>query len=172
MKKVLIGVLLAGVLVAAFAAVSAVYAQAAGPQNSQGDVPYGMGRRGMMANSQGFAQTGDGPLHDYMVAAFADKLGVSVDEINEVIASGGHMLDIALEKGLMVEEFRTLMLDARAQAVDQAAADGVITQEQADWLKTRGGGMAAGRAGGMRGGMRGGFAGANPNCPMYNQTVQ
>ncbi len=167
LKKVLIGVVLAGVLVAAFAAVGAVYAQAGTPQ---GEFPFGMGRRGMMANSQGLAGTGEGLLHDYMVEAFAEKLNVSVEEINETLASGGRVIDIALEQGLTVDEFRALMLDARAQAVDQALADGVITQDQADWLKTRGAGMAGGRAG-MRGGMRG-YGGFSAGCPMLNQPVQ
>lgn len=167
MKKVLIGVVLAGVLVAAFAVVGAVYAQTAAPQ---GDAPFGLGRRGMMANSQGLAGTGDGLLHDYMVEAFSEKLGVSVDEINERLAGGERMVDIALDQGLTIDEFRTLRLDARAQAVDQALADGVITQDQADWLKTRGAGMFGGR-GVMRGGMRG-FGGNYAGCPMLSQQSQ
>jgi hypothetical protein len=168
MKKVWIGVLLAGVLVAAFAAVGAVSAQTTAPQ---GDASFGLGRRGMMANSQGFAGTGEGLLHDYMVETFADQLGVSVDEINERLASGERVVDIALEKGLTVEEFRALMVDARAQALDQALADGVITQEQADWMKTRGAGMSGAR-GGMRGGMRGGYGGNYAGCPMLTQPAQ
>lgn len=164
MKKVWIGVVLAGVLVAAFAAVGAVSAQGRGPV---GDGSFGMGRHGIMANSQGFAGTGEGYLHDYMVTAFADQLNVSVDEINERLAGGEHVVDIALEQGLTVEEFRALMVDVRAQAVDQARADGVITQEQADWMKSRGAGMY-----GARGGMRGGFGGFNGDCPMLNQTAQ
>lgn len=164
MKKVWIGVVLAGVLVAAFAAVGAVSAQGRAPQ---GDGSFGMGRHGMMANSQVVAGAGAGLLHDYMVEAFADKLNVSVDEINERLASGEHVVDIALEQGLTVEEFRALMLDVRAQAVDQALADGVITQEQADWMKTRGAGVY-----GARGGMRGGFGGYNAGCPMLNTPAQ
>lgn len=169
MKKVLIGIVIAGVLVAAFATYGLVSAQTNTPQ---GDAPFGMGRRGMMANGQSFAGTGEGVLHNYMVAAFAEELGVSVDVLNERLANGEHVVDIALEQGLTVDEFRTLMLDARAQAVDQAAADGVITQEQADWMKSHAGGMAGGRAGGMRGGMHGGFGANSANCPYYNQTAQ
>ncbi len=164
MKKILIGIVLACVLVAVFAAVGTVAAQGRGPQ---GDGSFGVGGRGMMANSQGFTGTDAGLLHDYMTAAFADQLNVSVDEINERLASGEHMVDIALEQGLTVEEFRALMVDVRAQAIDQALADGVITQEQADWMKSRGAGMY-----GARGGMRGGFGGYNTGCPMLNQTSQ
>lgn len=169
MKKVLIGIVIVGVLVAGLATFGLVSAQTTTPQ---GDAPYGMGRRGMMANGQSFAGTGDGVLHDYMVAAFAEKLGVSVDVLNERLANGEHVVDIALEQGLTIDEFRSLMLDARTQAVEQALAEGVITQEQADWMKSHGGGMAGGRVGGMRGGMRGGFGANSANCPYYNQSAQ
>jgi len=163
MKKVWIGIVLVGVLVAAFAATGLVLAQAGAPQGTQGNSQFGMGLHGMMANSQGLARTGEGPLHDYMVAAFADQLGLTVDEINQRLSDGEHMVDIALDQGLTLDEFRALMLDIRAQALEQAVADGVITQEQADWMSTRGG---------MRGGMRGSFGGNFTNCPMVNQSGQ
>lgn len=168
MKKVFVGVLIAGVLVAAFATVGLVSAQAAGPQGVQGDQPFGMGRRGGMAFNQGVTLVGDGVLHDYIVKIFADKLSVDVDVLEDRLANGEHMVDIAIEKGLTVEEYQALMVDVRAQAVDQAVADGVLTLEQADWMKTRAGGMR----GGMRGGMFGGYAGFSGECPVYDQTAQ
>jgi hypothetical protein len=168
MKKVFVGVLIAGVLVAAFATVGLVSAQATGQQGVQGDAPFGMGRRGGMAFHQSVAPAGSEVLHDYMVAAFAEKLGVSVEVLEERLANGEHVGTIAFEQGLTVEEFQALMVDVRAQAVDQAVADGVLTQEQADWMKARSGGMR----GGMRGGMYGGFGGNFSDCPMYDQAVQ
>jgi len=167
LKKIWIGIVLAGVLVAAFAAAGDVYAQAVGPQGVQDNSMPGIGRRGVMIGNQGFARTGDGLLHEYMVAAFAEKLGVEVEVLNERLANGERMLDIALDLDFTVEEFRTLMLDARTQAIDAALADGVITPEQADWMKMRGSGASAGQ----RAGKRGGFGGNLANCPMYNQTI-
>ena len=79
------------------------------------------------------------------------------------------MYDIALSAGVMDEEFPALMTEVRAAALDAAVADDVITQEQADWMKSRGfgrGGMGAGDCDGTgpkghggfgRGGMMGGW---------------
>jgi hypothetical protein len=82
------------------------------------------------------------------------------------------MSQIALSTGLTVDQFRTLMVETRSQAIDQAVADGTLTQTQADWMSQRGAGqMAGGQMGngrGMHGGGQGQFA--NPDCPYYNQT--
>jgi hypothetical protein len=102
-------------------------------------------------------QNGGGYLHTYMVAAVADKLGLTVDEVNTRIAAGETMYDIAIAEGITAEDFPTFMTDVRAAALDAAVKDGVITQEQADWMKSRGFGR-----GGMMGGQ--GFTGT---CPMY-----
>jgi len=163
MKKFLLSIVIVGVLVATFATVGVVSAQGFGNQASQGS-SFGMGGRGRMANNLGYAGTGDGLLHDYMIAAFAEKLGVSVDDLEARLASGDRLVDIALDQGLTIDAFRTLMTEARADAVAQAVADGVITQEQADWMTSHAGGA-------MRGG-RGGFGGYAGNCPMLSQTAQ
>ncbi len=140
----------------------------------------GMNGRGMRAQ---FADADlNGPMHDEMVAAFAAKLGISVEDLNARLANGETMAQIATSKGLTAEQLTTLMADVRAQALDQAVKNGTLTQAQADAMKLRGGmmgqgqsargtgtGMGAGR-GGMQGqGMRGGMLGqgqlTNPNCP-------
>ncbi len=106
----------------------------------------------------------DGFMHDDMIAAFAEKLGISVDDLNARLAKGETMAQIASSKGLTVDQFRTLMTDARNQAIDQAVKEGTLTQAQADWMKQRGAGMMGGR--GMMGGAgQGQFA--NPNCPFF-----
>ncbi len=73
---------------------------------------------------------------------------------------------------MTLDEFRTLMVDVRTQAIDQALADGALTQAQADWLKLHGAGQMAGGQNGRGYGMRGSGQGqfANPNCPYYNST--
>ncbi len=65
------------------------------------------------------------------------------------------------------------MLDARSQAIDLAVADGTLTQEQADWMNSRGGMMFGGTGRsqgygmmGRSGGRMGGFGtGTCPNLP-------
>jgi hypothetical protein len=131
-------------------------------------------RGGRIGQSE-FAGTGDGVLHDAMIAAFANELGLSVEDLEARLDAGETVADVAFAQGLTFEEFRTLMIDARAQAIAQAVADGTLTQEQADWMSQRGGGRMFGAGGqGMHGagyGMHGSGQGqfSNPDCPYYGQ---
>ncbi|MFH2040585.1 MAG: hypothetical protein ABIJ65_14225 [Chloroflexota bacterium] len=174
MNKIIAVILVVAVAAVTFGAVGMVYAQAPTPQAPVDGTGYGYGMmgagmRGRMGQNE-FAGTGEGVLHDALIAVFAEELGVSVEDLNASLLSGETLADIAFEKGLTVDEFQALMTDARAQAVAQAVSDGTLTQEQADWMAQRGGGrmMGAGRGQGMRGTGQGQFS--NPDCPYYGQT--
>ena len=174
MNKLVLSIVLVAVLAIALGTAGFVFAQTPTPQ---APVPgtgngYGMmagrgGMRGGMMNRDAAPADMDGPLHDEMVAVFAQKLGLSVDELNARLAKGETMAQIASTKGLTAEQFTALMSDARSQAIDQAVKDGTLTQAQADWMKQRGAGIAAGGRG-MRGAGQG--RNANPDCPYYPQT--
>ena len=176
MKKIVAVLLAVTVAVVALGAVGMVYAQAPTPQAPVDGTGYGYGmmgsgmRGGRMSQSE-FAGTGDGVLHDAMIAAFANELGMSVEELNTSLLSGKTMADVAFAQDLTVAEFQTLMTDVRAQAVTQAVSDGTLTQEQADWMAQRGGGRMMGAGAGQGQGMHG--AGrvqfSNPECPYYGQ---
>jgi hypothetical protein len=184
MNKTLIGIIVVVVFAAALGTAGFVYAQTATPQSPAAGTGYGpgsmMGGRGMMngagqtsAPRYGMGMAGDdmGILHDGMVTVYAEKLGLSVDEINVRLAKGETMAQIATSKGLTADQFQTLMADARSQAIDKAVAAGTLTQAQADWMKQRGAGqmMGGGRGMGSGRGMRGAGQGqyANPDCPYY-----
>jgi uncharacterized protein (DUF433 family) len=117
--------------------------------------------------NQNAAGMQDGLLHDEMTAVYAQKLGISVEDLNARLAKGETMAQIASSKGLTAEQFTALMADARSQAIDQAVKNGTLTQAQADWMNQRGAGMAAGGRG-----MRGAGQGRNVNadCPYFPQT--
>jgi hypothetical protein len=104
---------------------------------------------------------GSGLLHDYMEKAMADALGLPVSEFESRHDAGETFYQIALAEGFSAEEIPALMQDARAKALDAAAKDGIITQEQADWMSSRG----FGRGGMMNGSGRGNADGA---CPMHD----
>jgi hypothetical protein len=172
MKKLLIVGALVVVAALSFGFAGSVYAQTVQPPTVEpGYGPGMMGGRnlqdggyrmgGMMG---GFGQQGATPgfMHDEMTAAFAEKLGMTVDELNTRLQAGDTMFDIAVEKGLSQEEFRTIMTDARSKALDAAVASGELTQEQADFMKQRG----AGRMGFRN--QDGNFGG----CPFGNPPVQ
>lgn len=138
MKKTLIFVAVIGIFAIALGVVGFAYAQDDDPETK----PWG-GRgwhgQGMMGR-WGYDDDGDGkagPMHDSMHAAIAEALGLTVEELDAAHDEGKTAWDIAEEQGLGEEEFSTLMFDARSSALQQAVADGSITQEQADWMQSR-----------------------------------
>jgi hypothetical protein len=166
MKKALIIFAVVAAVAVTFGFAGSVYAQTTQPPVVQpGYGPgmmggYGPRGGGMMGGARG---AGTGFMHDEMVTTFAEKLGISVDDLNARLTAGERMYDIAAEKGMTIEDFTTLMTDVRAKALDNAVADGSLTQEQADFMKTRGAGMMGGRGQGR---------GAAGGCPFATQSTQ
>lgn len=109
----------------------------------------------MRGQGKGMMDGQTGPLHDAMIATFADKLGISTEDLNAALADGKRMWQIASEKGLSADEITTLMKEARSAAIDQAAASGAITQEQAQWMHEHLQQRGTGRGGGFGGHCRG-----------------
>ena len=147
-------------------AVLAVVVVGAGVAFAQDETPPFAGHGPMM--------DGQGAMHTFMVIEFAKKLDMNVNDINTRLDAGESMYDIALSAGVTAEEFPAIMTEVRSNALDAAVAANVISQEQADWMKSRGfgqGGMGYGngncdgtgpQGGGMygqRGGGRGGMMG-------------
>ena len=89
-----------------------------------------------------------GPLHEYMEAALAEKLNLPLATIEAEFDAGKSLFQIALDNGIAQADLKAFMLDVRTKAVEAALADGVITQEQADWMLN---GRGFGRGGMMRG---------------------
>jgi hypothetical protein len=90
---------------------------------------------------------GSGVLHTFMAIEFAKQLDLNVNDVNARLTAGETMYDIALSAGVTADEFPAIMAEVRASALEEAVKANVITQEQADWMKTRGfgqGGMGAG----------------------------
>jgi hypothetical protein len=162
MKKTVVAILLA---VAALAVLATGIAVAQTPQPPNPGGWFGMGH-GMM---RGFAANGaEGPMHEYMVKAMANALGISTSDFEARLDAGQTPYQIALDLGISADKIPTLLSDARAKALDEAVAAKAITQAQADWMKSRGPRMGQGncdRAGqppgaGMGRGWR--FQQANP----------
>lgn len=175
MKRTVTAILIAVVAIASIAGVGIAYAQGANPQGFGPGYGYGMMGTNGTAPGQymGYgmhgtaAGTGTGILHDGMIAAFAEALDIDAADLEARLAAGETMYDIAAAEGLSVEEFRTLMLDARSAALDQAVLDGTLTAEQAEWMKTHGNGMMGGYGYG-RGAGQGQYA--NGSCPFHSTT--
>lgn len=124
-KTLLIALLLAAV--AGLAVAGVAYAQ--GPQPTGGPSAPGAGYGPMM--SQGL----EDPLHDTMLDAMAEVLGIPAADLEARLANGETFYQIALDQGIAAGDIPALMQTARSQAISAALEDGVITQEQADWMQ-------------------------------------
>jgi hypothetical protein len=168
MKKIFVIGSLLGALVIAFGAVGLVYAQTQTPTNP--GTPNGGGRGMMGGRFGGFnASAADGtygPLHEYMVNALSKAFDLTPQELEDLHSQGTTLYQYAVNNGTSAEQFREKLLAARSEAFQQAAADGVISQDQADWMLSRTNGMwangygpgsgACDGTGPQGGGMRGG----------------
>lgn len=166
MKKIIIGSVIALVLFVAFGAAGYAFAMFTHP--SYGFSGYGMmgARGGMMGgrfDRNDYRQsTGDSAkLHDSMVSALADKLGLSASDLESRLNKGESLTSIASSKNIDSSKLNTLVDEAYSQTLDKAVKDGLLTQSQADWMKQRGGGM-------MFGGGRGGWLYDGRNCPFLD----
>ncbi len=128
MKKTIIVIVLA---VAALAVFSTGIAFAQGPQPPR------------LVNGAARG-TGDGPLHEYMINAMAEALGITPTDLEARLASGQTAYQVALDLGISADKIPALLSGARAQAIDAAVAAGAISQQQGDWMKTRGASMGMG----------------------------
>jgi hypothetical protein len=150
MKKILLAiavVMLVGVAALGVYGVARAQTPTVEPQGP-GFGGFGMGgQRGsggpMMGGGRMFGrgemlERGEGWMHDSMLAAFADKFGMSVEDLQARLDAGDSMWDVAQEKGMSAEDFLALRLDVRNQLIDQAVKDGKLTQAQADRMKARG----------------------------------
>ena len=136
------------------------------PQNFAGQMRHGF-QQGMHGQTHGLMGE---DMEETMHTAIADALGMSEADFEAEMNAGKTMFDIAAEQGVDVNTVWTAMQSARADAVQQAVANGTLTQEQADWMSQMGqhGGMTGGQMGGHGHGSHGGNGGQhNGDCP-YN----
>jgi hypothetical protein len=152
MKKTLVIVTVVTAL--AILTTGVALAQAPQPPAPRGG---GMGPGGGFG-PMGFAAGGEaGPIHEYMETALADALGISLDEFETRREAGETAYEIALAEGFTADEIPALLRDARTKAWEAAAADGVITQQQLDWMKSRPSGTGMGNCDGTGQGLGGGM---------------
>jgi len=101
-----------------------------------------MGGRGSRGSSNwedeargGFMDKGF--LHEYMMEAIAAALDMPADQLEQRIANGDNLRVILQELGLESDTINNLVIEARINAIDRAIIDGLLDQEQADWMFDR-----------------------------------
>jgi hypothetical protein len=137
-----------GVVTLAFSATSIVFAQAESPQpyNTPENGPGMMGGKGRYGG--GLVGGEEGPYHDVRMEIFAEALGLTFSQLDARLEGGETMWEIVEAEGFAWEEFWGVMNDARSAMLDQALEDGTITQEQAEFMSSRGQARGAGRGAG------------------------
>ena len=138
MKKTILIVGLA-VLALGVLGVGAVFAQGGQP-------PFGS----IMMGGGGY-----GRMHDYVEQALAAKLGLTEKQVEDQLAAGKPMYQIALDNGIQQEDLGNFMNELHKDAFAKAVKDGVMTQEQADWMIQR-----------MQNMYQNGYGAGN--CPIHN----
>lgn len=118
------------VLVAALAMMGAVSAYAQGPNPTPG-----VARGGGPCQEAGLLSVDTAEMH----AAIADALGITESEFDAMRADGTSLYLIAQELGVDIDTVRAAMNDVRDAAIDEALAAGTISQEQAEWMRSRSG---------------------------------
>jgi uncharacterized membrane protein len=166
------------VFVAALAGAAIAFAQrptpptgAWGPGGMMGN---GYGRGGMMGGGYGpggMMGNGYGPMlggvmsPTVMHTAMAQALDMTLDEFNAAIAAGQTPYQLAQERGVEWATVQAAMTTAMTEQLQQAVADGRITQAQADALLARHAQMQAWHAENGWGNMPG-MGGYGGTCPM------
>jgi hypothetical protein len=80
----------------------------------------------------------DGLLDDIIHENLAIELGITPAEMADRLAAGESVFDIALSLGYDAGSFSEIMTQVRIDALAQAVDLGLLTQDQADWLASRG----------------------------------
>ncbi len=91
----------------------------------------------------------EGPLHTYIVDAYASALGLTPAVLEARLDAGETAYDVAVSQGIAADQIPTILADARSKALDAAVKAGVITADQTAWMKSHGMGQAAGQGYGM-----------------------
>jgi hypothetical protein len=94
-----------------------------------GTQPYAPG--GMMGGY------GGGWMHDYVEKALAEKFGITEAQVEEQLAAGQTLAQIALDNGIAEADVTAFLTEVHTAAFDNAVADGVLTREQADLMLGR-----------------------------------
>ena len=119
-----------------FLGVTAAFAQGPNQANNGARQPMNQGQAGPRGAMNLMAVS-----EDDMHAAIAEALGMSVVDFEAAIAAGETPATLAAELGIDFAVVQAAMDALHAEALQQAVADGLITQEQADWMLSRQGGQ-------------------------------
>ena len=95
---------------------------------------FGMMASGMMGSGMMGWEGEEGLMHESMIDSLAESLDLSPQEIEARHDAGESLWEIAEAEGLSDEEISVLMFSAHDVTLADAINDGLLTQDQADWM--------------------------------------
>jgi hypothetical protein len=143
-KKALLTALLLGVAILTLSVASPTLAAqpARGGPGGGDSTGGGNGHQGTTGTGAGIPVNDninlDGALSDWIHANLAAALVIDPVDLTARLDAGETFSQIALDLGFDPTTISDILVQARADALAQAVADGLITQVQADWLASRG----------------------------------
>jgi hypothetical protein len=101
---------------------------------------------GMMGSTDGRGVRGRGDtdqsnMQTYMLQSLVKQLGTTEADLTTQLNQGKSLLDLAAAKDMSVKEYQAMLTQAQTAAIDQALANGEISQNAADSLKSNTGGL-------------------------------
>ena len=102
-----------------------------------GTMPYGipggmMGGRGMMGMHN--SMMGTNGMHQQVWTAVAKELGLTYEELTTAVQNGQTVAQLAQAKGVSLDALKAAALDAMKTSFAELVKQGVMTQQQADWM--------------------------------------
>lgn len=89
---------------------------------------------GVDANAMHTWMADTGGMHTLVWASLAETLGLTPDELSAQLAAGQTLAQIAEAQGVSQEQLTTTLQAAMTEGLQQAVADGALTQAQADQM--------------------------------------
>ena len=78
-----------------------------------------------------------GGMHEQVWTAVAGKLGMTYAELTSAVQNGQSVAQLAQAKGVSLDDLRQAALGGMKTALADLVKQGVITQQQADWMLDR-----------------------------------
>jgi uncharacterized protein YidB (DUF937 family) len=75
-----------------------------------------------------------GGMHEQVWTAVAKKLGMTYAELNTAVQNGQTVSQLAQAKGISLDELKAAALNTMKSSFADLVKQGVMTQEQADWM--------------------------------------
>jgi hypothetical protein len=122
-KRRSIGALAAVILVLGVAGTALAYDPT---PPADGVCPYG-------GTCGGYGMGGYG-YYGTMPGLLAEALGMTVEELYAALAEGRTVAELAAAQGVELADLAAALIAPRVERLEQAVADGYMTQEQADWM--------------------------------------